>query len=62
MCGCLEIVLAYNIRHVGIVAVGFFHNLFLQGLRVVIERVAHLLDHGGLLKPCLHLLGVGLHL
>ena len=62
LCRSLYVVLADDVGHIGIFSVCLPDNLLLQALCIVEERVTHLLDYGGLLKPRLHLLWIGLHL
>ena len=62
MACCFEVILALNIVDIAVLAVSLAHNLHLQRLREVVERVAHALHSRSFLEPLLHLLRVLLHL
>ena len=62
MTGCLEVVLSFYVMDVTVCTVCLAHDLHLQFLSEVIQRVAHALHCRGLFKPLTHLLRVALHL
>ena len=62
MSSSLKVILAHDVVQICIITVSLFHNLLLQRLRIVIERIAHLLNHSSLVEPSLHLFRICLHL
>ena len=60
--GSLQVFFVLYVFQVAVGSVGFVHNLFLELLGEVEERVAHLLHQRSLFEPLLHLSGILLHL